>query len=1473
MDLILDVSMEEIIQSFQQFYKDTGIRYASQLINLTKVEANGFSFPRLSRLHYAIRGTGNIAISQDDPLLTNAGNRIVIDGVSEYIGDNVGLVRKTMRPVDRMLVKYTQKNKRLLTVKESPGLLGMSQILQVICYQPLEFNYLYPERTGSELHNMINHWRTVFESVNIRAGSDRGNHFILMEVPSVIPPRSRLDEAAGYWEAHFDDELPLDNKHIGRFNTDERFLILQLWLWLGSNRELSLFSMIHQSVLDRVNLLFSVDDKVVILNLGLFNSWIKTEENPNGKFVEDKAKLTLLRFYISLQQISTVSSDVIIVDEGAMDDLEEKEKEGTKSALTATEVATKLNKENENNLETVKDLDIDATGYTEKPLNISIKSKPKTKDKSPKGSKDVAEQKLDDTDDSELNEVMAVEVDRDIDQLEIMEAQREADAMDVDRTYVPYKPKEFSHEGKINELSNSLANAGLMSAAEVRRMKNLGEKYKTLPSPFDESQTLEEFTKIDTRALDIPKDNKLISRDLPEVMDKSLLNSSLKGFHERYIKSYMTKHIMASVLHAQQAGIAVTDVSCEPEHTYLGSAYKLRVQLTPVRGAPTTVEFKFTAPDKDGIMRANGVDYKLRLQRVDLPIRKVKIDQVALTSNVSKMFVNRSSTMAFSYDRWLIRQINLLSLNDESKVHEVLYSNVFDQTITVPRSYSIIAHEISSFKYGVATLHFDINKIEKNFPADILKHVDRTKYIPISYQITKGKTLIMVMGMDDKVSILYVEDKKTVPVGEIYRFIGIETDPPMNYTEVKVRGVEIPLAVLLGYRIGLGNLLKTLGCSVTRMPARSRYFVKGDEYALRFEDEMLVLNKNDREAALILAGFNRLKNTIKNISVYQLDKPDVYTRLISVLGASPTHTRTYDLLFDAWIDPITRSLLEEMKEPTDLVLLYLSANRKLNDDMYKDPNGIEGSFLRGYQRIGALLTNELFTAIRQYNNAPMSKTNRVEINPNALWFSIIQDQTVTPIEVSNPVHSIKENSIVVYRGQGGRSSLSMTAAHRQFAKDSIGITSEANIDSGDVGTVTYLTADPNVTSLLGINEPMDINEDTPAAKVESLAMAISPGSDRDDPKRVGFTSVMLTSATFLDNAVPNRLQTSGERTVSLRTDRKWVRLAQMSGTVRSIDKGIITVEYANDVIENIPIGRTFGTWGGTTLPHDMVTNVKVGQVFGKDDVLAYNDNYFQPDSIDPRQVIFKRSVMANMMFFDGRESFEDASSISANFAGRLGTKITHKRHVKIPFDHDIEMLVKKGDTVDRETPVCNIMPPISGIGGSYKGDSRSALDVVNMLQPKASNNGYIDKIEIMYTGDVENMSPALQEMVVKHDAEIYRRNKAVGSPVKSAYIDPSYRIDNVDVGSDQVVLRIYITEHIGASVGDKFVYGNQMKSIVSRVVDKANVTTDGTEVDAVFGRQGISNRIVNSMDIIGSSNKVIELIEQKMIKLYLDNKK
>lgn len=605
-------SMEDIVKNYTEFYKENGIRNATQLVNLKKRKVDGFTFPRSSILHYTIRGTGSFAISGNDPIIANMGDRVLLDVVSKYLSEPLGDPKPLVQQLRKDLVAHVRRNKRLVTMQQGSSLVSQPYILQVVSYQPLEHAYRYIEKLGSELHETLNYYNTVIENIKLRGTTDTHNHFIMVDVPSTIPARTRLEKAEKYWAIHADDPAVLNVENYRNFNTDERFILLQLWMWVGENRNLSLFGQLSDDVLNRINLLFAIDNQVTVLNLGLFNSWIKSEENPKGRFDPIKAKLVLLRFFMSLQQINTVSSDIEIIDDESLQDISDRESTGDSKS---TDVASKLHKETEDDQTPNTDIKINATGFTKAPLKITAKSTPKVVDNDEK-SKRVVSKKLDDTDDSELNEILGIDLDRDIDQLEIVEAQRQADEMDQLRDYVPYKAKEFSHTSIIEEKANELADKGLMSAAEVRRMKNLSERFNNLDSPFSD-QSISDYMNIDPAELEITPNKSLLSKDIAEVMDKSFLNSSIKEFDSRYIDKFLGKHIVASIMHVQQAGIAVTDMKINREDTYLGSFNIISVQLTPVSGSPTTVQFKLPIPNKDGIMTANGVDYKLRKQRTD----------------------------------------------------------------------------------------------------------------------------------------------------------------------------------------------------------------------------------------------------------------------------------------------------------------------------------------------------------------------------------------------------------------------------------------------------------------------------------------------------------------------------------------------------------------------------------------------------------------------------------------------------------------------------------------------------------------------------------------------------------------------------------------------------------------------------------------------------------------------------------------
>ncbi len=1463
--MTLETSLEAAgLVQFSRFYIDHGIRSAGQLLTLRKNEIAEFAFPINTTLHFAVREIGEIGLPQEDELFTNSGRRILTNFVFRYRhNDIVGGPIKLPREFNKELNKFLDRNKHFKFFQRSKSTIDVQTVPYIISYSSIDLTYKYNPVEGNDYWRRLNFFRTVIDGVNEQLATTTRNQMLYFDVPNTLPNINRLMDAEAQLLKNQGKQLPLDHRLRMMLGSDGAYLILEFWLWAGENPHLSVFSRIPSDKLDKVSFITSLDGRYSVLNLGTFHSWIRTKANPRGALAPDRAQRAIFRHFMAIQQIRSVSDDTIIVDvESELEKRELDKQYGIKNDRMTLSEAVGNDREyvTEQPADPKLEVNIDATKYaTGKTLNIDAKAL------------SVAEDVIGGNP-SDVEDFLFDQMDRDIQQHSITAAQNEVDLLETSEgVYKVYEAKDNGMEGKIAELADDLSAKGLYSGAEVRRVIGLSQRYKKIKCPLDESQTLEQYMKIDPESLKIADNKKLTEKPIRGIIDDSMLNYSIQDFDSRYINEIIGKDTVNAFMHFQRAGIAVTDLSMTRVDDYLGSYQIYSLQLTPVIGKASTVKIKIPVIDQNGIFVANKVKYKMKKQRRDLPIRKVTESSVALTSYMSKMFVNRTSRVRYNYGTWLVNQINLMGMDPKSGLSEIRQGNVFDPTSKLPISYTSIARQITRFKYGESVFHFDYKNLDKNFPSEVLSKIDLVKYVPIAVQQKETGIQVLAFDRNDMVVLIDLARGTIGVVGKITELLGIPRDAePVNFAEVVVMGFDIPIGILLAYQIGLGNLLKTSGVEYRRAKRGSAHVLEKDEFDVIFEDEILIFKRDDQKACLIFNGFNRLKTTIRRVSVYSLDKQESFATLVKALGIPLNHLKQYGNIFDVWIDHIAREILIEMEEPTDMVLLFLSAVNKLCDDSYVDPNGVNEALLMGYQRIPGMVYDALYKALRQYTNNPMSKNAAIELNPKAVWFSITQDQTVAPIEESNPIHAIKEKEVLVFRGAGGRSADTMTAKHRQYVEDSIGIISEANVDNGQVGTIAYLTADPNIKSLRGVTRAVGDLSAVPRTKVQSTAMLLSPGSDKDDSKRVTFTNVMFTSTTFLYNATPNRVLSGAERTIAFRTDDIWARNAKKAGKITEVAKDSITVEYTDGKTESFPIGRYFGTWSGTIIPHDIKTDLKVGDVFDVDDILAYNSNYFQPDSLNPRHVIFKRGIRGNILFWETTDTLEDADCISKAFSMKLSTGMTEKRPVKVAADYEVELLKVEGDEVDPETILCTLRPPLSGLSSRYNSDALDALDTLSTLVPTAKHNGVIERIEVMYTGELENMSESVQELVTRYDSKLYRLNKKLNIPVRAARVDPTYAINNVDIGENQIVIMYYITENVGAGIGDKLVFGNQMKSIISNVVDEPFVAEDGTVVDVCFSRQSISNRIVNSMDIQGTSNTVLKLIEEGMINLYMN---
>ena len=81
-----------------------------------------------------------------------------------------------------------------------------------------------------------------------------------------------------------------------------------------------------------------------------------------------------------------------------------------------------------------------------------------------------------------------------------------------------------------------------------------------------------------------------------------------------------------------------------------------------------------------------------------------------------------------------------------------------------------------------------------------------------------------------------------------------------------------------------------------------------------------------------------------------------------------------------------------------------------------------------------------------------------------------------------------------------------------------------------------------------------------------------------------------------------------------------------------------------------------------------------------------------------------------------------------------------------------------------------------------------------------------------------------------------------------------------------ITIRINVPDDV--SVGDKVVYGSQLKSVVGEVMPFITRTETGEEVDAKMGAKSFANRIVESFINIGVRSSTLHAAGKKAVEVY-----
>ncbi len=1053
------------------FYRQTGVRQRNHLMRPRLIPMEKLILPYEVVYHFWPVDTATMGPNPQDPLLSNVNGRLFIEHVTELDGRE-GNPRRTVLNPTMLQNEFRRKTRGFKPLRKEQALTINTRNVLIVNYGMLSSLYRYIPSYKVPYFRWNNVAQTFWNRV---AEADRRfgwNQYLDLHLPERLPTLEEFKRAS----------RTLNQKTLELFNTQAQFNLLDLWQWMGEEREKSNLSVLSDDALKKVNLLVKLKGYFFVINLGVLDDWRKNPEDDSDTGLDGTQ---MQRYFLRLLHgLRDFMSGVTTPEDSAEeDDAQVGENPADPKETQTVEVAE---------TEPTED---DSKSKADKASSVSEDNDddlllPEFEDDDIVLPEPVSDIETPVFDSNELPEQRERESEKTV----TLPAEETGPVESIT------EPPSFE-EGLVDGIAKrafELHEAGLMSARAYERTLEDAKTYQSLKDPYGSGRSMSEMLTVSAEDLELPEPTPVPDTDT--IPDKSMRESKLKGIQRKYVKDVLKKDVISSVMAVQNQGVAIKDYTVETVRDTMNHYEIHAVTLKPVRGRQSTIRFRLPVVDKDGRFISNGVTNRMRLQRADVPIRKVNPSRVALTSYYNKTFIDRSERSVNNYEKWLIKQITSRGMDPENEtITNLKLSNVFVKTEHLPRIYSLLAKRFVRFDAGNYELYFDYQRRAEHFKD--------TYGIDVAEVETDQQVLVGMYNryplVVDAYNTFYVMTNDGMEViGTVHDLLGIDSQKaPLEIVEMGIANKTFPIGFVLAYHLGLSELIKYLGCEVNRLRRGERRQTQSDEYTLIFEDEVLVFSRLDQRATMVLAGLNRYHQTLKQYSVWDFDRKDVFYRVVEDAGLGVRYLREMDTLFQAWVDPITRGLLEDMGEPTEFLPLLLRAVELLQTDF--SPEEVSGEYMRyrGYERLAGMVYGELTRAAKTFNARASVGENAVELNPHAVWQKIVQDPSVAIVEDSNPIANLREQEAMTYRGDGGRGAQSMVENTRIYHDSDVGVVSESTVDSGDVGVIAYLSPDANIENLRGTTRRF--NKDTDGAtKLLSSSALLAPTVDHDDPKRI-----------------------------------------------------------------------------------------------------------------------------------------------------------------------------------------------------------------------------------------------------------------------------------------------------------------------------------------------------------------------------------
>lgn len=1028
----LTVSTEAALMERDLFRRRFEVRKADLLVVPPTARQESFSFPKRSIYHFVSMDPMVKGPSDNDPHITNIEKKMSVEHVRELV---IVAGTPTVQGINLQneIDTWHRTKKRFRKTRDTLVETTNDNVPAIFNYSFAQHLYRYTRSIFTDRYKWMNLWATVFDKIR-NCQENQRSHFVFIPLPTHLPSMAKMSNALGKPETSF----------LQLMRTSDEWMIFDLWCWLDrENRSQTLLGRIPEDMLGRVDLVFEDAGRFMCLNLGLLDAWLEKPDRSEKSLQEFKSQdlqKRLLRGFMSLMEYR-------------------------RGNLTVQEI-------------TSEDFADPPEGLSVPPIPSEGEANVSDNESASDRAKDVLENM-----DQDLVALEAIE--------NRMIAREPADnplGGLNEQAQIDVVPQNVD-EALLMKL-DELVDSGLITASNYRSLTKAIDKAAVAPSPYDPSKTAREYANVLPEETTIKEVSKV--KDDPTIIDKSMLDASLKDVDRVYIEQFLNRDKVAMVQAIQKGGNIVTDHKVTVIEDAIGKFEAHEIKLLPLEGLPSPIRLKVAMIDPDNRIRTGNTAYVMRRQRVDLPIRKITPYTVALSSYFGKNFVNRTEKSAYDYSKYLVREVNMNLVSEQPTITNIQTGDVFNHLVSLPRAYTALSRFWRGFQCKDVNFHFDYNNQALYFSAERIAQVEALGMVMVG---VKGDAHY-ALDMDN--TLYLVTQGNAEPVSSLEEFLDLRLGKkPVEFCECKFLGKAIPVGVVLGYYHGLSGLIKLLGVHPRQVPTGQRVNLQPNEWSLVFDDMTLVFSQDDRLATMVLGGLQQVDTILRKYTLAHFDDRAVYFNCVESLGLNARYVREFDMLDTYFVDPITERVLKKMKEPTAYRELVLRSCSLLLTDQHKRSGDNSEQRYRGAERIAGAIYTSMITGLREHAAMINRRNARVSVHPYAAWEGVMGDNSIVQSKDINPIQNMKENEAVTFMGVGGRSERAITRSNRYYDNSDKGVISEAGVDSKLTGVNVFTSASPRFSDLEGMVHP-SLDSKTPMTSLLSSTAMVSPAIIKDD---------------------------------------------------------------------------------------------------------------------------------------------------------------------------------------------------------------------------------------------------------------------------------------------------------------------------------------------------------------------------------------